>query len=201
MAPWQDHFQKLVTKMSTRKDAEFFLEPVPWAAMGLMDYPKIITNPMDLSTVRSKLEAGKYKRPLDGISDVRLIFLNAMTYNRPGSKIYVHAKSLSEHFESSCRALVKDEEEDVNRPPTTEQMKLWVDKCHRISKDQLGQVLRLLSDTCPSCLFQRPETNEVDVNVDLLDGRSFREASLLVDSLLPAIPVIPNNHKVHSSNS
>lgn len=36
----------------SRPDADAFAEPVDWEAFGLMEYPEIITHPMDLSTVQ-----------------------------------------------------------------------------------------------------------------------------------------------------
>lgn len=38
----------------TRPDADAFTEPVDWEAFGLMDYPEIITHPMDLGSVQVK---------------------------------------------------------------------------------------------------------------------------------------------------
>ena len=38
-----------------------FLTPVDYEALGILDYPTIITQPMDLGTVRTKLQNGEYK--------------------------------------------------------------------------------------------------------------------------------------------
>ena len=37
-----------------------FLQPVDWQAMNLLDYPKVIKEPMDLSEVEKKLTENKY---------------------------------------------------------------------------------------------------------------------------------------------
>lgn len=42
----------LLKAISSKADAAAFLEPVDWERFGLTDYPKIITNPMDLGTVQ-----------------------------------------------------------------------------------------------------------------------------------------------------
>lgn len=85
---------------------------------------------MDLSTVRKNALTGVYQQEDDAAGDVRLIFINAMTYNAPGSRVYANAKSLSDFFES-CWATVYRSAEDVNRPPNTEEMTTWVEMCHR----------------------------------------------------------------------
>jgi hypothetical protein len=43
-----------------------FREPVAWEAMGLVDYLTIVKTPMDLGTVKSKLDSREYKK-FDGM--------------------------------------------------------------------------------------------------------------------------------------
>jgi bromodomain-containing protein 3 len=130
MRDWEEDISKLLAKITSRKESEFFRDPVDWEGMGLTDYPTIITQPMDLRTARERLESGFYASPLEAAADVRLIFLNAMTYNAPGSRVYVYAKTLSDVWEASCASLLKPED-DVDRPASVEEMTHWVDKCHR----------------------------------------------------------------------
>lgn len=153
MKKWEEDVAKLLAKLTSRKEAEFFREPVDWEGLGLTDYPTIITQPMDLRTAREKLEGGLYETPFAAAADVRLIFLNAMTYNAPGSRVYVYAKTLSDLWESSCASILR-QEDDVDRPASVEEMANWVDKCHRINPDELGRVLKLLDKICPNCLVK-----------------------------------------------
>lgn len=46
-----------------------------------MDYPTIITNPMDLSTVKKKIANKNYENVEDCLADINLIWENAKTYN------------------------------------------------------------------------------------------------------------------------
>lgn len=128
---WRDDISKLISKINGRKESEFFREPVDWKGLGLTDYPTIITQPMDLRTVRERLEGDYYDTPLEVAADVRLIFLNAMTYNAPGSRVFVYAKTLSDMWEQNCASILKHED-DVDRPATIDEMAHWVDKCHRL---------------------------------------------------------------------
>ena len=51
-AAFQDAASKLLQAVVQHKDAGPFLEPVRWKDWGLLDYPKVIRNPMDLGTVK-----------------------------------------------------------------------------------------------------------------------------------------------------
>jgi hypothetical protein len=57
------------------------LEPVDWKGLGLPDYPAIVKNPMDLSTVKSKLLKGDYSSFDDLFADLQLIWDNCKLYN------------------------------------------------------------------------------------------------------------------------
>lgn len=57
-----------------------------WAALGIPDYPEVITQPMDLSTVQMRFESGQYTSLKDIASDVDLIWENGKAYNPPGAK-------------------------------------------------------------------------------------------------------------------
>nr|CAG4640784.1 EOG090X04G3 [Eulimnadia texana] len=76
-----------------RKDArQFFAWPVTDSiAPG---YSQIITQPMDFSTMRQKIEDSAYKNLQEFIDDFTLMCNNAMTYNQPDTIYYKAAKRL-----------------------------------------------------------------------------------------------------------
>ena len=53
--------------------AQPFLAPVDWKGLGLRNYLKVIRKPMDLGTVRQKLEGAQYPSPAKLAADVRLV--------------------------------------------------------------------------------------------------------------------------------
>lgn len=55
------------------------------------DYLSIIQHPMDLGTIRERLNSKYYKEPVAYCDDVRLVFQNAWTYNKRNSAVYKHA--------------------------------------------------------------------------------------------------------------
>ena len=96
------HCLEIIRDLHQKKHYDYawpFYEPLNWEALGLVDYPDIIDQPMDLGTVKRKLEAGEYEKPDDFASDVRLICRNCYRYNPPGDDVVKKAQRLSEHFE------------------------------------------------------------------------------------------------------
>lgn len=65
-----------------------FQVPVDPVKYKIPNYFDIVHNPMDLSTIKTKLTTGQYKNPWEYIGDVWLMFTNAWLYNR--KKSYVH---------------------------------------------------------------------------------------------------------------
>lgn len=54
----KEEVKKLKTiwqSLQDNNDSTEFRHPVDWKVMGLLDYPEIVKNPMDLSTVNRKL--------------------------------------------------------------------------------------------------------------------------------------------------
>ena len=81
-------------EFAKRPEAEGFLEPVDWVKLDIPLYPNIIKNPMDLGTIKGKLDRAEYSSIFHFDKDMRLIWNNAKKFNRPGSNIYKSAEYL-----------------------------------------------------------------------------------------------------------
>lgn len=68
--------------------------------LGLHDYHTIITKPMDLGTVKQKMDNREYRTAADFAADVRLIFTNCYRYNPPDHDVVTMAKKLQDIFEN-----------------------------------------------------------------------------------------------------
>ena len=94
----------LVMKMVMRhRHSWIFTEPVDPEALGIPDYYDVVCNPMDLGTVKRKLEAKPctYLDVYEWASDVRLVFANAVEYNGPMHEVGRMASELSGIFEDA----------------------------------------------------------------------------------------------------
>uniref|UniRef100_A0A061R1V5 Bromodomain-containing protein 2 n=1 Tax=Tetraselmis sp. GSL018 TaxID=582737 RepID=A0A061R1V5_9CHLO len=70
------------------------------------DYLKVISHPMDLGTMRQRIESGHYTDPEQFAADARLVFANAKLYNPPGSDVHIMASTLKGRFEERWQSLV-----------------------------------------------------------------------------------------------
>ena len=60
--------------------------------MGIPEYPKVVKKPMDLSTMKKKLDAGKYPTPEKSRDDFRLMIKNCLLFNPPDNPIHEAGK-------------------------------------------------------------------------------------------------------------
>ncbi|KAI4822857.1 hypothetical protein KUCAC02_008382, partial [Chaenocephalus aceratus] len=92
----------VVRDMLSKKHAAYawpFYKPVDVAALGLHDYHDIIKYPMDLSSIKLKLENRQYREPQEFAADVRLMFSNCYKYNPPDHEVVAMARKLQDVFE------------------------------------------------------------------------------------------------------
>ncbi|XP_049576050.1 bromodomain-containing protein 4 isoform X1 [Syngnathus scovelli] len=110
----------LVKEMLSKKHFAYawpFHLPVDAKALGLHDYHDIIKHPMDLSTIKKKLDNRQYRDPREFAADVRLMFSNCYKYNPPGHDVVAMARKLQDVFEMRF-AKMPDEPEEATPVPT-----------------------------------------------------------------------------------
>ncbi|KAI3921868.1 hypothetical protein MKX01_005557 [Papaver californicum] len=96
---------KILRKLMTHPEAWIFNKPVDPIELKIPDYFSIISESMDLGTVKHKLQTKWYLDSSVFASDVRLTFLNAMRYNPPNNFVHGLARELNNDFESLWRAV------------------------------------------------------------------------------------------------
>jgi len=94
-----------------------FNSPVDPIELGLPDYFEVIKKPMDLGTIRKKLENGCYHSLEQFQAHIHLTFDNAMMYNPEGSVVYNMANEMKEKFDQDYEVLITqlNAEEDAKR--------------------------------------------------------------------------------------
>ncbi|NXH78155.1 BRDT protein, partial [Hydrobates tethys] len=93
------YLQRVVMKAMWRHNFSWpFHQPVDAAALNLPDYYSIIKKPMDLSTIKKRLEHNYYTKAAECIEDFKTMFLNCYIYNKPGDDIVFMAQDLEKVF-------------------------------------------------------------------------------------------------------
>uniref|UniRef100_A0A8C8S4T7 Bromodomain testis-specific protein n=1 Tax=Pelusios castaneus TaxID=367368 RepID=A0A8C8S4T7_9SAUR len=93
------YLQRVVMKAMWRHNFSWpFHQPVDAAALNLPDYYKIIKKPMDLSTIKKRLEHNYYTKAKECIEDFETMFTNCYVYNKPGDDIVFMAQELEKVF-------------------------------------------------------------------------------------------------------
>ena len=102
MSEQMKYCSKIVNELLAKKHEGYawpFYKPVDANALGLLDYHDIIKTPMDLGTVKAKMDERRYRRPEDFAADVRLVFTNCYKYNPPEHDVVGMARKLQDVFE------------------------------------------------------------------------------------------------------
>uniref|UniRef100_A0A3Q2CUY9 Bromodomain-containing protein 2 n=1 Tax=Cyprinodon variegatus TaxID=28743 RepID=A0A3Q2CUY9_CYPVA len=104
------YLQKVVMKAQWKHQYSWpFRQPVDAVALGLPDYYKIITYPMDLSTIKRRLENRYYWEASECVKDFKAMFSNCYMYNKPGDDIVFMAQTLEKAFLQKLSQMPKDE--------------------------------------------------------------------------------------------
>ncbi|XP_009883192.1 PREDICTED: bromodomain testis-specific protein [Charadrius vociferus] len=93
------YLQRVVMKAMWRHNFSWpFHQPVDAAALNLPDYYSIIKKPMDLTTIKKRLEHNYYTKAAECIEDFKTMFLNCYIYNKPGDDVVFMAQELEKVF-------------------------------------------------------------------------------------------------------
>mmetsp|Transcript_27314 Transcript_27314/g.62658 ORF Transcript_27314/g.62658 Transcript_27314/m.62658 type:complete len:189 (+) Transcript_27314:624-1190(+) len=161
--------------------------PVDWRILGLSDYPEIIKKPMDLGTVKSRMESEQYSSVQKALDDIRLIWSNCKTYNQDGSDFFTLAIKLEKKFEALCgkhfKKPVEKNSVPSNQPKATlEDKRAFARNLYKITKDELGKVIMDLDEKSPESLTKNAAEDEVEINVDNITNDVFWDVVAYVKS-------------------
>ncbi|XP_043723847.1 transcription factor GTE9-like [Telopea speciosissima] len=99
--------ETLLERLMKHQFGWVFNTPVDAEKLNIPDYFQVIRHPMDLGTIKRKIASGAYSSPLGFVTDVRLTFSNAMTYNPPGNDVHIMADTLRKYFEKRWESIEK----------------------------------------------------------------------------------------------
>jgi len=101
-------------KMYNHRSSAHFKVPVDPIAENIPHYPEIVKKPMDLSTIKTKLDTGKYGSLQHFDEDVRQMLSNCYKFNAMGSYVYNQGQELESVFESEWSSVAGAKVPEMN---------------------------------------------------------------------------------------
>ncbi|CAF2157388.1 unnamed protein product [Rotaria magnacalcarata] len=103
----REHLEPVIQKMLLIEDSHRFRQSVDPVALTILDYPTIVKNPMDISTMQDRLKRGLHKTPLEFCDDAWLMFNNAWIYNQKTARVYKMCTKRSDIFADAIDPVVQ----------------------------------------------------------------------------------------------
>ncbi|KAJ5949235.1 hypothetical protein N7454_000819 [Penicillium verhagenii] len=107
---------KCVSSLKRMHDSRFYREPVDPAKLNIPNYTQVITRPMDLSTIESKLKENLYTSPQAFEEDFALMVNNSMTFNGPDHLVTMEGVKLKKTLDKQMLSLPKADEVEEKKP-------------------------------------------------------------------------------------
>lgn len=173
--------ESLLTALEEIEDSEPFREPVDYQGLGLQDYPLVVRQPMDLSTVRRKARQGDYAQAGEALQDLQLIWDNCKAYNAAGSLITKQADRMQRHTVRLATQLHLSRKDSVRLK--FEEKAAFCDLVQQAPYEVVENCVLRVQEKCPAAA-EMLDQDRIQIRVDWLDRNTFAE---LFDLLSKAV--------------
>ncbi|KAJ1783829.1 hypothetical protein LPJ59_006487, partial [Coemansia sp. RSA 2399] len=126
LADWRATCNRVLLRLQAQPSALEFLAPVDPVRQGVPTYSLIVKTPMDLGTVRKKLDRSIYTSANEFRRDVNLVLTNCFLFNKPGTFVHSQGEQLQSVFRAVWRQHTgaadetADLPDDLDPPPYTD---------------------------------------------------------------------------------
>ncbi|XP_059998466.1 bromodomain testis-specific protein isoform X2 [Lagenorhynchus albirostris] len=172
------HCNEILKEMLAKKHLSYawpFYNPVDINALGLHNYNDIVKNPMDLGTIKAKMDNQEYKHAYEFAADVRLMFMNCYQYSPPDHEVVTMARMLQDVFEMHFAKIPDERVESMPvcyiKTDTTETLgrersseASSADDSSSDSEDEQAQSLEKLQEQLKAVHQQLPVLSQVPFN-------------------------------------
>ena len=123
----------------------------------LHDYKKVVKTPMDMGTIKGKMENRVYSSSNEFATDMRLMFTNCYKYNPPDHEVVIMARKLQDVFEmrfakipdeprmmgsaGDCKGEFKVVESDIDSEDERERKLMHLQDQLKQMQDQIKQLI------------------------------------------------------------
>lgn len=94
----------------------YFYDIIQCGIYFVQDYHRIIRKPMDLGTIKKRLDNYYYWSAKECLNDFKTMFTNCYVYNKPGEDVVFMAQTLEKVFLTKVSDMPKDEVEIPTTP-------------------------------------------------------------------------------------
>ena len=112
----QKYLMKCMQALRRMPTGRFYKDPVDAVKMGIPNYPNVIHNPMDVSTIDKKLRTNAYLAAQGVIDDFQLMIDNAAKFNGFEHLVAKEGRQLQETFNKQMENLPKPGEVEEKKP-------------------------------------------------------------------------------------
>jgi hypothetical protein len=103
-----DRCRQILKELQEGDVNQIFAAPVDPVALGIPTYFDVVKDPMDLGTIKTRMDANKIDSPEEFARLVRLTFENAITFNTmPDNIVHITARTLLTSFNKKFGAIDK----------------------------------------------------------------------------------------------
>ena len=160
---------QILKELFSKKHKDYawpFYKPVDVVGLNLSDYYDIIKKPMDMTTVKNKLEAHEYTQAQEFADDMRLIFHNCYLYNPSTTDVVYMARKLEEVFDQRYSKLpTNSQTHQLTHRQQSQQLNLKQQQQHRESLSPIGsQILENFNSNSSNSSMMNVNNNHVIMN-------------------------------------
>ena len=196
----KEKFFEILKVLFQDNQSSAFQEPVDYIELNIPEYPEIIKNPMDLGTIKEKLENDEYSDINQIVNDFDLIWENCFTFNKVGSDIYKSAQYCKKLFKKQMEKYfkvgnnnnnnliynkkddddIKEDESKLQIINLQEKMEI-AEKIRKINMDNIPFLFKFIQKECPK-IINDLSIDKIELKLDFLDKKSYNQILNLIES-------------------
>ncbi|XP_030381020.1 SWR1 complex bromodomain subunit bdf1-like [Scaptodrosophila lebanonensis] len=161
-----EELKKVLNYIWRSRWSQHFKKPVDAIALGIPDYHNVVKHPMDLSTIKKRLDNNYYWQADEALEDFQLMFENCMLFNLEGTPVNMAGKELRSLFYT--RLVSIDFDNEVELKPKEDKKKRKLQSTTYSYSKAYPSAMEVKSEIPPAPLGP-------NVNYDHIDGQIERK--------------------------
>lgn len=111
------YLQEKTKNLKKTKNSSMFLYPVDFVTLKIPQYPEIIKQPMDLTTMETKLKSGQYASVQEYADDFYLILNNTRQFNGDAHPVTIAGTNMEAYFRKMMESVPSADQAALPKAP------------------------------------------------------------------------------------